>query len=1369
MTEPISAGYRAEELFEVQVTITHGLEGGYVGIFLEITGKATKPTGEGVPVTVQDGTEPISQEFSNGRELLIIVQRLVRAEGTFRESGEIRVVDEAIGHVKRMIAMNPGEGYLILLRHVMSRLLDVRQRSTSEAKSLFGQDEVVDLVSKGDVEAVEALFNSFCAWRDIVYLRSAIRIVERLIAAHPSNDFLRGIHSDMSRLLVESDIEPSIESSGLSDADAPLDALRWRMEFAIIWIFEYFVSGDDAYLDKAIGQVQRCIAANHPSEIVLYSLLSELMSFMADRTPLERSRVPIAGAVPRANATRPIPMFMQVDEIVELMLEDTKAEITEAFGNLSFSQSNGFDDVDYAITVKHIMAAIYPLDHANRPRTLYRLSFLLARWFEKLGDLNDLERAIEAAEGELVPTTFLDPSCLGDLGLVFLMRFTRLGGMDDLEKATRLCQEALGTTPLGDPRRISNLGNLIRCFSSRFHRMGSLEDLEKAIQGIEEALDTTQTGHKFRVAILQLAGVLYTIRYQQLRSVIDLDKAIHITEEALTMATLNNSFRAMTLSNLASLMRLRFTLTGDMRDLEMGITMIKEAMENTPIQHLTRVALLNNLSVLLCMRFTRLGEMHDLELGFQAVQNALAMPSGGPEHGMLLCNLSTLFHWRYIRLNALDDIEKAVQLIEEAVATTPYGHPDRFRMLSNAIALFKARFSRSNSLDDIQNGIRLSREAAAELPSNRNAVTLDLNTGALFSVIFHRSRDVDDLEKALQALDRAFSAIPTGHQERAGHLRCLRDVYRRKFTLSRDMSDLEKAIQASAEVVATTPADHFDRAVGLTEHARLLYSRFLVTATFTEILGAFLAWHSAWECTGSPLDFRIGGAICAAQLLCSFKRWKQASSLLEDVIKLLPILSPRILGRDDQQYVLSQVKSLTADAVSTALYAGSTALHCIGLLELSRGIIMGLSIDCRSDFSELRARHGKIFNRYNHLRIQIDRPLLKIEGESYLSCENHRRHRLQITHKMNEIINDIRGLPGFERFLLPPSSKSLIAVAAEGPIVIFNATEFRSDAIIITGAGIKSIRLGKMTYADVKQHMESLPGLARGKQSTYTSRNEKLEQFLLWLWDVAVEPVFDELMFGAVKDANLPRIWWIGVGVLAMAPFHAAGDHSRRSTRNTFCRAISSYTLTLKALSYAPLPLKNHAGRWKPLTNALKEVEEIADIAMNHSKTTILNSPTATQVLKELPAFHAIHFACHGVSDSKNPSSSHLLLHRTNGPEKLTVGAISKRNIRNAQLAYLSACSTADNASADLADESIHIASGFQLAGFTHVLGTMWESNDAACRQVAVDFYSELFNDKARHKGHRAVSTAFNRAVKKLRKGALRQPIIWASFIHTGA
>lgn len=301
----------------------------------------------------------------------------------------------------------------------------------------------------------------------------------------------------------------------------------------------------------------------------------------------------------------------------------------------------------------------------------------------------------------------------------------------------------------------------------------------------------------------------------------------------------------------------------------------------------------------------------------------------------------------------------------------------------------------------------------------------------------------------------------------------------------------------------------------------------------------------------------------------------------------------------------------------------------------------------------------------------------------------------------------------------------------------------------------------------------------------------KMEKLLLWLWDVAVEPVFEKLRrVGVVDDGRgLPRIWWIGVGALAMAPFHAAGDHSPGSTRNTISQAISSYIPTIKGLSYARqkkldlfsrpdsslllVTMSTTPGQ-KPLKGAVGEVEQIARAV--EGRISRLDSPSTTDVLESLPSYDAIHFACHGLSDGKNPSNSHLLLRRdaASGSEmvdKLTVGAIAGLNIKNAQLAYLSACCTADNSSAALADESIHIASGFQLAGFSHVLATLWESNDLACQQVAGDFYGLLSKASRANQegGHRVVSAAFHQAVRKLREQNPRQPIKWASFIHTGA
>lgn len=194
----------------------------------------------------------------------------------------------------------------------------------------------------------------------------------------------------------------------------------------------------------------------------------------------------------------------------------------------------------------------------------------------------------------------------------------------------------------------------------------------------------------------------------------------------------------------------------------------------------------------------------------------------------------------------------------------------------------------------------------------------------------------------------------------------------------------------------------------------------------------------------------------------------------------------------------------------------------------------------------------------------------------------------------------------------------------------------------------------------------------------------------------------------------------------------------------------------------------------KDLPDVDTEIERIVEVTKEATKGSILTEhlerPSAEDILNRLRhgSCNAIHFACHGISNEKDPSSSHLILLKEGKADKLTVQDISNsRNMEAAQLAYLSACSTADNPAADLADEVIHIASGFQLAGFSHVLAAMWPSESKVCKEISADFYHSLFNGSG--KGHREVRVAFHEAVRKVQRKYPQSPLKWAPFIHMGA
>ena len=107
-------------------------------------------------------------------------------------------------------------------------------------------------------------------------------------------------------------------------------------------------------------------------------------------------------------------------------------------------------------------------------------------------------------------------------------------------------------------------------------------------------------------------------------------------------------------------------------------------------------------------------------------------------------------------------------------------------------------------------------------------------------------------------------------------------------------------------------------------------------------------------------------------------------------------------------------------------------------------------------------------------------------------------------------------------------------------------------------------------------------------------------------------------------------------------------------------------------------------------------------------------------------------FACHGSTDHADPSNSGLILQRQDGQDRqrdrLTVQRVSELSLSGAHIAYLSACSTAENKAERLSDEVIHVVSGFQVDGFPHVVGCLWPSMDRICVEVVADgFYQSLF------------------------------------------
>jgi CHAT domain len=69
-------------------------------------------------------------------------------------------------------------------------------------------------------------------------------------------------------------------------------------------------------------------------------------------------------------------------------------------------------------------------------------------------------------------------------------------------------------------------------------------------------------------------------------------------------------------------------------------------------------------------------------------------------------------------------------------------------------------------------------------------------------------------------------------------------------------------------------------------------------------------------------------------------------------------------------------------------------------------------------------------------------------------------------------------------------------------------------------------------------------------------------------------------------------------------------------------------------------------------------------------------------------------------------------------------------------------CSTAESRAQTLLDKVVHLASGFQMAGFPHVVASVWLVEDESCVEMAREFYGWV---KGGFVNNWAVATAVTR------------------------
>jgi CHAT domain-containing protein len=188
----------------------------------------------------------------------------------------------------------------------------------------------------------------------------------------------------------------------------------------------------------------------------------------------------------------------------------------------------------------------------------------------------------------------------------------------------------------------------------------------------------------------------------------------------------------------------------------------------------------------------------------------------------------------------------------------------------------------------------------------------------------------------------------------------------------------------------------------------------------------------------------------------------------------------------------------------------------------------------------------------------------------------------------------------------------------------------------------------------------------------------------------------------------------------------------------------------------------------RPLFYAKRELANLRDVASDE-ETFIAADFAATRerlLGADLTQYKILHFATHGLLDTKHPESSGLVLSTVGRDGRALNGFVGLRDIYSIRapvdLVVLSACQTA--LGKDVRGEGlVGLTRGFMYAGASGVVASLWKVEDKATAELMKQFYANML-EKGMPPG-----AALREAQNSIRRNPRwSSPYYWAAFTLQG-
>ncbi|KAG5812683.1 hypothetical protein H9Q74_012637 [Fusarium xylarioides] len=1016
--------------------------------------------------------------------------------------------------------------------------------------------------------------------------------------------------------------------------------------------------------------------------------------------------------------------------------------------------SNNASDLEEMIRSAEKAVELSLEDHPGRSFYLSVLSMALQRRFRKTGRSSDLNLAIEYGVkaynltlGETLPDCANRYLASDQLSFCLQHKYLREGISSDLKQSEELHQEArrcrqklkrdnayfnwvrsspdgvynvhLGTNikgsfTLANKRRVyallpDKLDCQPRLFAVaeqyfRYYQESNDENyLSLALDAANSAFAFIQDGHIKYSARLHLVGRCYEEYYKrsiasdcgeedQKDRLKNLDMAISKFRELISQLTSDDPLRPDVLGRLGYLYSDKLFYNYKLDDLKMALEVHRECLNLAGESKIERAKWLRHLGCSKLVTFRVFKDESDLKESISLLEQAKGQNIYDKE---MIPGLASAYRYKFIVTRNIKDIDAAIELY----LTSPLPEYLRIPWLGSA---YLARFELTNAPDDMESAISNLEKA---LEPARNEL------------------EVSDVVQVLKNLANCYLA---------------------KHHYGGTLNDIEQAIRYAKDAVGVEAQEAF-QVVDIAGLLGLCYkTKYNVTKCEDDLLKAIGADESDfWAFL--PIANISDSLALAQRLMESYKtlgNWEKGLKIAEYALELIPAYTPRYLRWSEAQSLLSRISGLASFAAAFSLQAGKPEGATLALLERGRGVAADLLYDLRLDFDSRKFANLKpaykqtLLSSIGRLENPVQPSPLISDVPTPGTAELTRR--LEASKIVDEFMESFSAR-------LKPDNTGFTGFTREGPIVIINVS-FRCDAFIIKHV-VETIPLPLVSEEELERRL---------RDGNLGSLNT-----LEWLWDTITEPILEHLGHSEMPYGEWPQICWIPTGALNRFPLHAAGYHQDQTGRTVIDRVMSSYSSSLNAIleggakdkrnssAKAILVAMQKTPGSSSLPHAPKEISIVRKLCDSMELCTVEPKRQTQEVLAELQDCDIFHFAGHGETDETNPLKSQLRLEDWQ-TQSLAVSDLLNLKLRDNPpfLAYLSACGTSQIKDKRLLDESLHLISACRLAGFRHVVGTLWEVGDEACVDVAETVYQEL-KDSGMDDG--SVCRGLHKAVRKIR------------------